>query len=417
MLYFDQLDEEKMGTIRQQFWAILHYPLHMAILLTVEGNTALVVWNSAVQALNTIWTLRPNDDIPLANITTVSDYAAYLNTSMWTIRNTFKSYDLAAEYKWDTNLTSIIDLTKNYTFKSIEFNEAQAPIVDKMFDYATNFVFKAHDATMYKMVAAMPEPGVHNALNAVYEVFDIVTLYFYVAAGATLLLLSTMYYFGKRNRSKMELGGPIICLIIGFILILIGFLGVYINKSTSGFKFRASNWLIPTVTIAFLVVVACDTLFSYLSDHTLHTRRHRNVFSHSQKNSNSTQYSPFFDDKTPMPPNDPLVENTTRSTHPQPSEPYIDDDTQPILQAPPPAPAAGTGASLPVAAAMAERFKPSTQQPSRSRFKSLRTQGWYSPVQYNEDDSSGEAEEGSEYGDEGGNEVEREMAVLGEGRL
>lgn len=45
VLYFDQIENERFGTIRQQIWAILHFPLHVAILLTVEGAASLVIWN------------------------------------------------------------------------------------------------------------------------------------------------------------------------------------------------------------------------------------------------------------------------------------------------------------------------------------------------------------------------------------
>lgn len=46
MIYFDQLDEGRFGTIRQQIWALLHYPLHIAILLTIEGSRAFVLYDT-----------------------------------------------------------------------------------------------------------------------------------------------------------------------------------------------------------------------------------------------------------------------------------------------------------------------------------------------------------------------------------
>ena len=44
MLYFDQTETERVGTMRQQFWAILHFPFHVCILLLVEGLSRLSVW-------------------------------------------------------------------------------------------------------------------------------------------------------------------------------------------------------------------------------------------------------------------------------------------------------------------------------------------------------------------------------------
>lgn len=45
ILYFDQVEHDQFGTIRQQIWAMLHFPLHVSLILTVEGSTALILWN------------------------------------------------------------------------------------------------------------------------------------------------------------------------------------------------------------------------------------------------------------------------------------------------------------------------------------------------------------------------------------
>jgi hypothetical protein len=34
-----------MGYIRTHLWTVLHFPLHLAALLTVEGAATLIVWN------------------------------------------------------------------------------------------------------------------------------------------------------------------------------------------------------------------------------------------------------------------------------------------------------------------------------------------------------------------------------------
>ena len=49
----------------------------------------------------------------------------------------------------------------------------------------------------------------------------------------------------------------------------------YMDKSTAGFKFRASHWFIASVTLAFLTVIAFDTLFSYISNHPLQSETSR----------------------------------------------------------------------------------------------------------------------------------------------
>ncbi|KAK4551820.1 hypothetical protein LTR86_010906 [Recurvomyces mirabilis] len=48
MLYFDWLQEEHFGTVRQQIWAFMHFPLHLMLVLAVEGVAQSIAWNAAV---------------------------------------------------------------------------------------------------------------------------------------------------------------------------------------------------------------------------------------------------------------------------------------------------------------------------------------------------------------------------------
>lgn len=47
MIYFDWIHEERFGTIRQQIWSILHFPLHTALVLAVEGASQCITWMAA----------------------------------------------------------------------------------------------------------------------------------------------------------------------------------------------------------------------------------------------------------------------------------------------------------------------------------------------------------------------------------
>lgn len=296
MLYFDQLDEEaKMGTIRQQIWALLHFPLHCAIVLTVEGNTTLIPWNSAVQGLKLVWSLRPTpDDAPSTSFADNTAFVSYLNDSMWKISNHFKAYTLVDEYEWPINLTSINNIAQNTTYNSDEYHTQTAPIIDEMFDFAENFVFKAHDATMSKMLEATSKTSSeHDSLDAIYEVYDTVTLYFYICAGAVLLILCSLYWFGKPHHTRSEAGGPVVRVIMGSLLIGSGCLAVFVDTSTSGYKFQQSALLIPVVVLAYLVVIAFDTLFTYFSEHpeTGEIMFHRSGREHNRRDDATTKHA------------------------------------------------------------------------------------------------------------------------------
>lgn len=409
MLYFDQLDEEgKMGTIRQQIWALLHFPLHCAIVLMVEGNTSLIPWNSAVQGLNLVWSVRPGPDgAPSTSFADNSAFVSYLNDSMWQISDYFKAYTLADEYDWTVNITSINDIVQNTTFNSADYSSAIAPIVDEMFDYAENFVFKAHDATMSKMIkvsTSKASASAHDSLDSMYEIYDVVTLYFYVAAGTTLLLLSAMYWFGKPHHTRSEAGGPIVRVIIGSLLIGSGCLAVYADTGTTGYKFQQSTLLIPIVAVAYLVVIAFDTAFTFFSEHPdtgaiiFHWKdRPHHHHHHHRHHSTATTTGAGADldsDRARMIPLGSMPGSATDLPH------YPNDPTDDYSYSKQPSPMPETGSCRPVVRDFAQPAPSSTSISSSSpalfpgshdsrmsRFKSLKAPAMYTSVDDGDDDN------------------------------
>jgi hypothetical protein len=52
MLYFDRMQEEHFGSIKQQAWSFLHFPLHLVLVLALQGVSLLIVWRQAVESLH-----------------------------------------------------------------------------------------------------------------------------------------------------------------------------------------------------------------------------------------------------------------------------------------------------------------------------------------------------------------------------
>lgn len=82
VLYFDQIEHDRFGTIRQQIWAILHFPLHVAILLTVEGSTTLILWNIIKNISDWLFEWLPcpggNTDDPTFGFLTAEGLVSYI---------------------------------------------------------------------------------------------------------------------------------------------------------------------------------------------------------------------------------------------------------------------------------------------------------------------------------------------------
>jgi hypothetical protein len=259
LLYFDQLSHDRFGTVRQQVWSLLHYPLHLAMVLCVEGNTSLIVWNSAVQALNFIRSASPtNPSDPAANFESSSDFIAFLNKTMHDINDRFKSVEFNSTYDWGRNLTAIENLTTSDGFKSDTWNNKTGDLVIQMFDNAQILAFEAHKETLSTISAVRDRaPTPRLKLEAVFDVFDVTVLQFYMGAGSMLLLLAAIYWFNKKNKTKMEIGDMVTRVVVGSVGILFGLIAVMANKGVNGYKFVASSWIVAMADFAFLLGESC----------------------------------------------------------------------------------------------------------------------------------------------------------------
>ena len=273
MLYFDQLSHDRFGTVRQQIWGLLHYPLHSAIVLCVEGNTSLIVWNSAVQALKHIWNIQPdNYTDPADGYSDTSDYLSYLNQSMLSVDAMFKVKHWSGTYNWNANFTAIENYTEIYGFKSDEWNNRTGNVVRYMFDRAQVFVYEAHADSLAKLNAVTSTTSSPQVkLDAVSEVFNTTTMQFFIGAGCVLLVLATMYWFNKLHKTKYEFGEIINRVIVGFTLIILGISLVITDKTSSGFKFSSSQWLIPIVVLFFIFRKSSSLLHKILNNNTCFT--------------------------------------------------------------------------------------------------------------------------------------------------
>ena len=91
-----------------------------------------------------------------------------------------------------------------------------------------------------------------------WEVIITVQWYFPLGAGFYLLILSGMYWFGRRGMSRYEWWSIALRVLSGLAMIAYTMLLIYADEDWS----MANNpMLMPVVTITFLVVIAGDNLF------------------------------------------------------------------------------------------------------------------------------------------------------------
>lgn len=52
MIYFDWMNRAQFGELRQEIWASLHFPFHLALVLLVEGASQFVIWRQVVEVVS-----------------------------------------------------------------------------------------------------------------------------------------------------------------------------------------------------------------------------------------------------------------------------------------------------------------------------------------------------------------------------
>jgi hypothetical protein len=97
MLYFDRMTEEHFGSIKQQVWSFLHFPLHTVLVLVLQGVSLLIIWRQAVESmrsLNNLW------DPALAYISNGSapDNSSMFGVFMAQVRKNYTTGTAVADY-------------------------------------------------------------------------------------------------------------------------------------------------------------------------------------------------------------------------------------------------------------------------------------------------------------------------------
>ena len=210
MLYFDRIQEEHFGSIKQQAWSFLHFPLHTVLVLVLQGISLLIIWRQAVESLHGLgdawatpleWLVNGGEVDPASNfgyyMSNVSDtytpgtaYADYFN---WTCYDSVydwipKGVDASKEIKivdkaWkdiqqgldyyvsdDTNMTAYTQLTTG-------INAMTSATYKTLFDTFSVTVAKSK----LKKTGAKEVPDLLETEHQYFQIFDLILSYTFIA--------------------------------------------------------------------------------------------------------------------------------------------------------------------------------------------------------------------------------------------
>jgi len=260
MLYFDQEETNHVGTIRQQFWALLHFPFHVCILLVVEGLSRLSVWVKVVDVLNpyaaTFDWLYTN--FSLTSNSTTGGPTGELLTSLVELYN---ETTLQLFEKWETpkyavpNITDYLVMMEQSDGDPKVFAYGAANIMRFGFTFITdNFGINPPEAYL----------GSGLEMTGILALFYTVFLYFFIACGLTLVILAVLFWTGKRRKLRGEILSIGFRIVIGVGLCLLACMdlpSLQENASSAINTYLYSPWILPTVVFAYGLGKSCSLLY------------------------------------------------------------------------------------------------------------------------------------------------------------
>ena len=249
MLYFDQIETERVGTIRQQIWTMLHFPFHVCVLLVVEGLRQFSVWQKINDLVNPfvmgIFNVSP---LILQILTSNGDSTPALPTE--TIN------------RINETLKGLIDTFPDSDYEPPDFSPYLADLGTTVNDSAsavleilslgTNFIFQNFD-----IEAPKKDEGAdpYQVLVDLYAIYNTVFVYFFVCSGIALVLLAALFWLGKRRKSRGEFLSIALRIIVGIGLALLAVMDAPSLVSGLGSNARDnylnSSWILPTVLLAY----------------------------------------------------------------------------------------------------------------------------------------------------------------------
>ncbi|KAF4335948.1 bacterial low temperature requirement a [Fusarium beomiforme] len=277
LIYFDWMKNPYLPKFRQQLWTLLHYPLHLALCLFIQGFTQLVIWAKIFDVfkhLNSSSVLLENTTL-MAKATT----KMIVDELQKVVTKFFDTYTPQYITTWNTadaalkNISTINDtfwpqlmkyynteLEKDYPDEKDYqiFDDAMIGLMSAMENalletFKINLAKEVEDEIKSKGIQ-QTDSGFESELNEKMWIrFQLIFNYTYIAAGISLILMVALAIISRTKPwSKWAVTRHIIFTLLGLGTSLVALIRYSETRSA---EYQQSSWMIPTITIVWLVVL------------------------------------------------------------------------------------------------------------------------------------------------------------------
>lgn len=237
MFYFDYNPKNvHYGSIRQQIWALLHFPFHLSVVLSVEGLRQLATlynFNLTVKGIDA--DLLAVYDLPKNESEKFLEYFSYFYSDGGS-KSVLKEY---------TNITATIELLESVSVDSNEYPVLWNDLLIRLYiGLAEYYGIKAPYAK-----AGAPPLSEDGQLYKILGVFDLVYQYFFISLGVIFIMYGIFAIIVRRHMDIFDY----ICIALRFIIavIFVAMIGLFLNpNSVDAYNdYITSPWPIPQVAL------------------------------------------------------------------------------------------------------------------------------------------------------------------------
>ncbi|KAF2826164.1 hypothetical protein CC86DRAFT_25654 [Ophiobolus disseminans] len=282
MLYFDRIQEEHFGSIRQQVWSFLHFPLHIVLVLVLQGISLLIIWRQAVESLHGLgdaW--APALEYLDSNLTAIdpdtvfgmwmaeaSDtntngtvFADYFNDTCYeyVYKAIPKGVDVSKELK--TVQQAYTDIQQGFDNYYPDFNETAGEQlwygINSMASATYKTLFDTFSVTVAKRKIKKGAPDLIQTAQLYFKIFDLIMSYTFVAGGSALILYSILGFLSLTKHQRRA--GTVVRLAVtgaaGLGLALVSLIRLDTPRL---YAYLGSSWMIPTICLTLFFCVLVD---------------------------------------------------------------------------------------------------------------------------------------------------------------
>lgn len=234
-----------------------HYFLHIAILLTVEGQAALVIWNNCRRGINWFMSEYPSIRDPGSEFTSNEELVLSVNGTIAKTASRFHYYNMTDYYNPAPHMRALLKNTS--PFNGAEWNATASRIMSDIRWNVQYYIFVNFQAEGPKSIDETSDAS--RKVFLYNQSFRVVFAYFYIGAGGLLLVIAGMYWFGKTNKRGDEYWSIAMRLLVGFCLPFVSLVAFLETPGDmSSFRYKGLQWLIPIVVFCYLAVLIADNL-------------------------------------------------------------------------------------------------------------------------------------------------------------